>query len=448
MADEEDYSSLPLTERLVHKLWKVRVSACEDLTKIFKTSSKESSEFSNYTSYFKKMVSDSNLPAQIAALGTLQAYLENAPEEIAMKTRGTVVPVIGEKVLASTRTDARMKGIEILLLYMEIDVPDPIIEKILPQINHRTPKVVAANISALREAIECYGTKNINIAPILKIIPKIFGHTDKKVREEAFNLVTEIYEWIGPGIESFLEPLKPIQVKELHEKFEKCKNVGKKTQKRLLRSQQESQEQEMDVDLADADDMNDDDMDDEPIDLYDIQDPVNVLSKIPKGFYDTIKSSKWKERKAVLEELSNVLNPPKYEDGKYNELISTLAKRISDPNILCVILSANCIEKIAKGLRNSFSSYKNIVIEPLLDKLKEKKQNVIDSLSNALDAVFICCTIPDITEVIVDKMKNKNPNVKSESIKWLIRCLKTGKSIPQREQIKMLSEGLLKVIIN
>jgi len=31
------------------------------------------------------MVSDSNLPAQIAALGSLQAYLENAPEEIAIK---------------------------------------------------------------------------------------------------------------------------------------------------------------------------------------------------------------------------------------------------------------------------------------------------------------------------------------------------------------------------
>lgn len=45
-------------------------------------------------------------------------------------------------------------------------------------------------------------------------------------------------------------------------------------------------------------------------------------------------------------------------------------------------------------------------------------------------------------------MKNKNPNVKSESIKWLIRCLKMGKSIPQREQIKILSEGLLKVNIN
>jgi len=393
MAEEEDYSSLPITERLVHKLWKVRVSACEDLTKIFKTSPKESPEFSNYTSYFKKMVSDSNLPAQIAALGSLQAYLENAPEEIAIKTRGTVVPVICEKVLSSTRTDARLKGMEILLLYMEIDVPDPVIEKILPQINHRTPKVISANVSALKEAIECYGTKNISIAPILKVIPKIFAHSDKKVREEGFNLVTEIYEWIGPGIETFLEPLKPIQVKELHEKFEKCQNVGKRTQKRLLRSQQEVQEQEMDVDMADGDDIDDDEMDDEPIDLYDIQDPVNVLSKIPKGFYDTIKSTKWKERKAALEELSAVLSPPKYEDGKYNELVSTLAKRISDPNILCVTLSANCIEKIAKGLRNSFSNYKNIVMEPLLEKLKEKKQSVIEALSNALDAVYICVNI-------------------------------------------------------
>lgn len=43
-------------------------------------------------------------------------------------------------------------------------------------------------------------------------------------------------------------------------------------------------------------------------------------------------------------------------------------------------------------------------------------------------------------------MKNKNPNVKAESIKWLIRCMKTGKNIPQKDQIKILSEGLLKVI--
>jgi len=59
---------------------------------------------------------------------------------------------------------------------------------------------------------------------------------------------------------------------------------------------------------------------------------------------------------------------------------------------------------------------------------------------------IIKCTISDISEIVVEKMKNKNPNVKAESIKWLIRCMKTGKNIPQKDQIKILSEGLLKVI--
>jgi len=29
-------------------------------------------------------------------------------------------------------------------------------------------------------------------------------------------------------------------------------------------------------------------------------------------------------------------------------------------------------------------------MDPLLEKLKEKKQSVIDAISNALDAVYIC----------------------------------------------------------
>jgi len=40
--------------------------------------------------------------------------------------------------------------------------------------------------------------------------------------------------------------------------------------------------------FKDGDDMDGDEMEDEPIDIYDIQDPINVLEKIPKGFFDTI----------------------------------------------------------------------------------------------------------------------------------------------------------------
>lgn len=40
----------------------------------------------------------------------------------------------------------------------------------------------------------------------------MFQHADKNVRGEASSLVIELYKWIGPAINPFLEALKPIQV--------------------------------------------------------------------------------------------------------------------------------------------------------------------------------------------------------------------------------------------
>ena len=54
---------------------------------------------------------------------------------------------------------------------------------------------------------------------------------------------------------------------------------------------------------------------------------------------------------------------------------------------------ANCIEAIALRLRNRFMKYKGTVLAPVLDRLKEKKQGVLDALSKALAAIFkpVCC---------------------------------------------------------
>jgi hypothetical protein len=52
------------------------------------------------------------------------------------------------------------------------------------------------------------------------------------------------------------------------------------------------------------------------------------------------------------------------------------------------ILAAQCIECMAKGLRDGFTQFKEVVVPPIIEKLKEKKQNVLDALRKALDAVF------------------------------------------------------------
>ncbi len=75
---------------------------------------------------------------------------------------------------------------------------------------------------------------------------------------------------------------------------------------------------------------------------------------------------------------------------RYGELVSSLGKRVSsDANIVVVMLAANCIEGIARGLRSEFQQYKSLVLSAILERCKEKKQNVVDALKLAMDAVFL-----------------------------------------------------------
>ena len=62
---------------------------------------------------------------------------------------------------------------------------------------------------------------------VLKILPKIFAHSDKNVRAEGSNLTLVLYQYLGPGIESWLGDLKPVQVKELKDSFENLEKEGK-----------------------------------------------------------------------------------------------------------------------------------------------------------------------------------------------------------------------------
>jgi protein STU2 len=82
MADEEDFSSLPLTDRWVHKLWKVRKEAYEAGAKAFDGAASENDhtvrQFINDPSLWKSAVSDSNVAAQQEGLGALCSFLQIA----------------------------------------------------------------------------------------------------------------------------------------------------------------------------------------------------------------------------------------------------------------------------------------------------------------------------------------------------------------------------------
>ncbi|ORY05948.1 ARM repeat-containing protein [Basidiobolus meristosporus CBS 931.73] len=441
MADN-DFSSLPLEEKITHKVWKARLEAYEELTKLYKTTDQEA-EFDKYSEHFKKLVTDSNVAAQEAGLTAVTAYVENAPTPT--KTRESVVPGIVEKCFGSTRAGTKAKAVELLLLYIEIDAPDPVVESVMAGLDSKVPKIVAATVFALKEIVRLYGAKVVNVKPILKILAKIFGHADKNVRAEGTQLVIELYKWLGPALNPALQDLKPVQIKELNEAFEKLP-AEKPVAERLLRSHQaiQASANESTIESDNAVDGSSMPSEDNEIDPYDLADPVDALKKLSPSFFTDLASTKWKERKEALEGLLTIVKAPKLADDNYSELIAALAKRIGDANVMVGTVAANCIEAIALGLRKNFGPHKGTVVPPVLEKLKEKKQTVVDALRACLDAVFSSVELSDLVEEVTAASGHKNPQVKAETHRWLTRNLKTIKVAPGKGEVKWISELFLK----
>ncbi|KAL1915281.1 uncharacterized protein VTP21DRAFT_7557 [Calcarisporiella thermophila] len=440
MSSQEDFSSLSIIDRLQHKNWKARVSAYQELDKIFRTADPSiSSDFYHYESFLKNIVLDNNVVAQETGLTVLISFVENAPNAIG--SRATILPAVVEKALGSARAGTRSKAIELLLWYIEIDTPDPVLTEIMPALGAKQPKLVSQAVMALQKIVRQFGAKVIDVKPILKVLPKLFAHSDRNVRAETVQLSIELYRYLGEAINVYLSDLKPVQLKELQEAFQQLPSE-KAIPERLLRSQQQKKvllsEQENGINESGGTEQ-----DEEEIDPYDMADPVNLLAKLPNEFYQRLGNAKWKERKEALDELLGVCRVPKVADNDYSELIAALAQRISDANILVTTIAANCIECIALGLRANFSKYKQTVILPMINRLKERKQSVVEALINALTAVFNSASLSEIIEDISTGAAHKNPQVRTETVKLLIRQLKSTKAPPAKGEIKLLSELML-----
>ena len=76
-------------------------------------------------------------------------------------------------------------------------------------------------------SLRLFGPQVTPPTPILKALPKIFGHSDKTVRSEGSNLAHALYQYLGPGIEPWLADLKPVQVKELKEAWDGMEQEGR-----------------------------------------------------------------------------------------------------------------------------------------------------------------------------------------------------------------------------
>lgn len=430
----------------------MRKAAYEEATKQFEVTADEDDAafqpFIRDSSLWKGAVADSNVAAQQDGMAAYCAFLKFGGKDHCTRTRGTTVGPICEKGLPSTRAGTKASAIEALLLLCELDVPNPVIEEILPILSAKQPKTIAAAINSLTQIFHNYGCKLADPKPVLKVLPKAFGHADKNVRAEATNLAVEFYRWLREAMKPmFWGDLKPTQQTDLESQFEKIKAEGPPKQERLLRTQQAAKDKAPAAGDEDEGGEEGDEVEEpEEIDAFDLAEPQDVAKNIPANFYDQLASSKWKDRKEALEALHALVNVPRIKDGDFNEVNRCLAKSMKDANIAVVTTAAQCIELLAKGMRKAYGKYRSVVMQPIMERLKEKKVSVADALGAALDQVFIATSLTDCLEDILAFLVNKNPQVKEGTMKFLVRCLRTTRDVPSKPEIAQIVEAAKKLL--
>lgn len=449
---EEDFSSIPIQDRLSHKNWKARVSAYEALIKVFQNTASDTDPafkpYINNNDLLKKIATDSNAVAQEKGLECLVSLVKYAGETSA-RTREAIVPALVDKCFGSSRAGTRSHALELALQYVEIENnATGVVNDLLPGLNAKQPKAVTGCVYALKEIVRIFGIQVASPPPVLKSLPKVFSHNDKAVRAEGAALSHVLYQYIGPGIEPWLAELKTVQIKELKEAFETMEKEsnGKGSIKPERYTRAQAREMETAIPDGMADTIAGDERADEVVlDPRTFAEPVDIVPKLSSSLQNDLKSSKWKERKEALDDLSSLLSAtPRIKDTpELAELAKSLATRVaSDANINCVMVAAKCLEDLAKGMMGSFSKFREAVVPPMLERLKERKASVTDSIGAALDAVFSTVTLPDIIPDLEPALRNKNPQVKEGTLKFLARCLTHAATPIQNAQIKPLAESL------
>lgn len=104
------------------------------------------------------------------------------------------------KCIAAPKTRTKQLAAQIILMYIEIEKHEAVLEELIKGMDQKNPKIVAACISTVTAALHEFGSKVINIKPLVKKIAVLFGDRDKGVRDEARLMVVEIYRWVGPTL--------------------------------------------------------------------------------------------------------------------------------------------------------------------------------------------------------------------------------------------------------
>ncbi|GAY33790.1 hypothetical protein CUMW_008030 [Citrus unshiu] len=425
MSEEEkllkEAKKLPWEDRLLHKNWKVRNEANIDLAALCDSiTDPKDNRIRELGPLFKKTVADSNAPVQDKALDALIAYLKAADADAGRYAK-EVCDAIAAKCLTG-RPKTVEKAQAVFMLWVELEAVDVFLDVMEKAIKNKVAKAVVPAIDVMFQALSEFGAKIIPPKRILKMLPELFDHQDQNVRASSKGLTLELCRWIGkdPVKTILFEKMRDTMKKELEAELVNVSGTARPTRKIRAEQDKELGQELISEDVGPG--PSEESTADVPpeIDEYELVDPVDILTPLEKsGFWEGVKATKWSERKDAVAELTKLASTKRIAPGDFTEVCRTLKKLITDVNIAVAVEAIQAIGNLARGLRTHFSGSSRFLLPVLLEKLKEKKPTVAESLTQTLQAMHKA-------GYVKTSVKNKVPLVRSLTLNWVTFCVETS----------------------
>ncbi|XP_057949966.1 protein MOR1 isoform X2 [Malania oleifera] len=430
MSEEEkllkEAKKLPWEDRLLHKNWKVRNEANIDLAAVCDSiRDPKDSRLREFGPLFRKIVADSNAPVQEKALDALIAYLRAADADAGRYAKETCDAIVAKCLTGRPKTVEKSQAV--FMLWVELEAVDVFLDSMEKAIKNKVAKAVVPAIDVMFQALSEFGSKVVPPKRILKMLPELFDHQDQNVRASSKGLTLELCRWIGKDpVKSILfEKMRDTMKKELEAELVNVTGTARPSRK--IRSEQDKEPEQEVVSEVSGPGPSEESASDAPqeIDEYELVDPVDILTPLEKsGFWDGVKATKWSERKEAVAELTKLASTKRIAPGDFTEICRTLKKLITDVNIAVAVEAIQAIGNLARGLRTHFSGSSRFLLPVLLEKLKEKKPTLAESLTQTLQAIHKagCLSLADIVEDVKVAVKNKVPLVRSLTLNWVTCC--------------------------
>jgi cytoskeleton-associated protein 5 len=127
-------------------------------------------------------------------------------------------------------------------------------------------------------------------------------------------------------------------------------------------------------------------------------------------------------------ELTKLASARRLCTGDYTEVSRCLKKLVGDVNLAVAVEAVQAIGNLASGLRKDFTAGARLLLPVLLDKLKEKKQVMVEALTLTLNELHKngCILLTEVVEEVKVATKNKVPLVRASCLTWVANSIESS----------------------